>query len=90
MAEAAEGREAVAELLVGLLARLCGRQDLKALGMILPAYLSDLGSEQDRDRLRTALHMVHAARWLMAEEQQALGEAIVLLGEGASASVMRG
>ncbi|WP_206504657.1 hypothetical protein [Streptomyces chrestomyceticus] len=88
--EAAGGRRAEGALLAGLLARLCEQQDLRALGMILPAYLSDLGSEQDRDRLRSVLHMVHAARWLMAEEQQTLGEAIALLGEGAGASVAGG
>ncbi|MEU7184727.1 hypothetical protein [Streptomyces sp. NPDC045369] len=90
-AEGAEGSVSVAGAtgasLVGLPARLCEQQDLRTLGMILPAYLSDLGSEQDRDRLRSVLHMVHAARWLMAEEQRALGETIALLGEEADASV---
>ncbi|MEU7158051.1 hypothetical protein [Streptomyces chrestomyceticus] len=90
VAEAAGGRKAEGALLAGLLARLCEQQDLRALGMILPAYLSDLGSQQDRDRLRSALHMVHAARWLMAEEQQTLGEAIALLGEEAGAPVAGG
>ncbi|GCD44379.1 hypothetical protein [Streptomyces paromomycinus] len=99
-AESAEGPVSVAGvsrsvgavnvLLAGLLARFCERRELRALGMILPAYLSDLGSEQDRDRLRSALCMVHAARWLMAEEQQALGETIALLGEEAGTSVAGG
>ncbi|MEV5593454.1 hypothetical protein [Streptomyces sp. NPDC052496] len=68
-------------LLADLLARFCVRQDLKALGLILPPYLGDLGSAQDRDRLRSALHMVHAARWLPAAEQEVLEEAIAALGE---------
>ncbi|MFH8344916.1 hypothetical protein [Streptomyces sp. NPDC018045] len=81
--EAPHDRNAVGAaggLLADLLARLCARKDLKALGLILPAYLGNLGAEQDRERLRSALHMVHAARWLPAEEQKLLGKAIAKLG----------
>ncbi|MER6048494.1 hypothetical protein ABT168_13710 [Streptomyces sp. NPDC001793] len=64
-----------------LFGRWCERGDLKALGLTLPAYLGCLGTDEDRLRLRSALHMVHAARWLPAEEQslleQALGAAAV-------------
>ncbi|MFF7359365.1 hypothetical protein [Streptomyces sp. NPDC008125] len=63
-------------LLSALLAGFCARGDLKALGLILPAHLADLGTEEDRVRLTTALHMVHAARWLPEDEQQLLGRAI--------------
>ena len=66
----------VDDLLPDLLARLCARADLKALGLILPAYLGDLGTDADRVRLATALHMVHAARWLPDGDQAALGQAI--------------
>lgn len=62
--------------LTGLLAGFCERGDHRALGLVLPAYLGDLGTEDDRLRLATALHMVHAARWLPEDEQRALGEAI--------------
>ncbi|MFV0128918.1 hypothetical protein ACLGI4_14560 [Streptomyces sp. HMX112] len=52
----------------GLLAKLCSgfraRADLKALGLVLPAYLGDLGTDEDLAQLSTALHMVHAGRWL--------------------------
>ncbi|MCK7623353.1 hypothetical protein MUU72_09635 [Streptomyces sp. RS10V-4] len=65
-----------AGLLRELFARWCARGDLKALGLTLPAYLGYLGTDEDRVRLRSALHMVHAARWLPEEEQAALGEAI--------------
>lgn len=59
-----------------LLTRLCARQDLRALGLVLPAYLGDLGTEEDRTRLATALHTLHATRWLPEEEQDALGRVI--------------
>ncbi|WP_030665480.1 hypothetical protein [Streptomyces rimosus] len=74
--------ESPTDVLPGLLARLCARNDLKALGMVLPAYLGDLGTAEDRARLRSALHMVHAARWLPVEDQAALGTAIAVLAEG--------
>ncbi|KUL34081.1 hypothetical protein ADL22_31370 [Streptomyces sp. NRRL F-4489] len=63
-------------LLRGLFARWCERGDLKALGLTLPAYLGNLDTDEDRVRLRSALHMVHAARWLPEEEQTALEKAI--------------
>ncbi len=59
-----------------LVARWCARADLKALGLTLPAYLGYLGTEADRVRLRSALHMVHAARWLPTDEQTELGAVI--------------
>ncbi|MFH9420244.1 hypothetical protein [Streptomyces sp. NPDC017529] len=77
----APGNRGAVELLAGLLTKLCARAELKALGLILPAYLGDLGTEEDRERLRTTLHMVHAARWLSAPEQAVLGEAIAALTE---------
>ncbi|GAA4907591.1 tetratricopeptide (TPR) repeat protein [Nonomuraea thailandensis] len=52
-----------------LLGRLCERADLKALALILPACLADLGTGEDGTRLATALHMLHAARWLLEDEQ---------------------
>ncbi|MYT32426.1 MULTISPECIES: hypothetical protein [unclassified Streptomyces] len=59
-----------------LFARWCERGDLKALGLTLPAYLGYLGTDEDRLRLRSALHMVHAARWLSADEQSLLEKAL--------------
>lgn len=74
------GRRAVDEGVDGrvreLLARWCARADFRALGLTLPAYLGYLGTDEDRLRLRTALHSVHAARWLPEDEQTALGEVI--------------
>ncbi|MEE1756523.1 tetratricopeptide repeat protein [Streptomyces sp. SP18CS02] len=62
--------------LTGLLERLCARADLKALALILPAHLADLGTDEDRTRLSTALHMVHAARFLPEDEQATLSRVI--------------
>ncbi|MEU9118656.1 hypothetical protein AB0C96_02135 [Streptomyces sp. NPDC048506] len=59
-----------------LLSRWCARSELKALGLTLPAYLGYLGTDEDRMRLRAALHMVHAARWLPEDEQAELGALI--------------
>ncbi|MFF7650351.1 hypothetical protein ACFZCY_10905 [Streptomyces sp. NPDC007983] len=67
------GRDAELE---ALLHRLCARGELRALGVILPPYLGDLGTEEDRERLVTALRMVHVARWLADGEQDALGAII--------------
>ncbi|MFE7312600.1 hypothetical protein ACFU7T_05730 [Streptomyces sp. NPDC057555] len=78
--EAAAARGGVREEAEGplreLFARWCGRGDLKALGLTLPAYLGFLGTDEDRVRLRSALHMVHAARWLPDDEQTVLEEAM--------------
>ncbi|MGW2006712.1 hypothetical protein [Streptomyces nigrescens] len=59
-----------------LVSRWCARGELMALGLALPAYLGYLGTAADRVRLRSALHMVHAARRLPADEQAELGAVI--------------
>ncbi|AWN28358.1 hypothetical protein [Streptomyces sp. NEAU-S7GS2] len=59
-----------------LVSRWCARGELMALGLVLPAYLGYLGTAADRVRLRSALHMVHAARRLPADEQAELGAVI--------------
>jgi hypothetical protein len=70
--------------LADLLARLCARTDLTALGLLLPAYLGDLGTPEDHARLLTALHMVHAGRSLPDEEQAILRSAISRLSANAT------
>nr|WP_218888972.1 hypothetical protein [Saccharopolyspora hordei] len=67
------------DLLDELIARFCDRRDLTALAVVLPARLGDLGTEDDRTRLRTALHMLHAARRLPDDEQDVLRRAIAAL-----------
>jgi tetratricopeptide (TPR) repeat protein len=72
-------RRSAQGLLTDLMSALCARGDLKALALILPAHLGDLGTEDDRLRLTTALHMVHAGRWLPDAEQHVLRQAISAL-----------
>ncbi|MGW7415527.1 hypothetical protein [Streptomyces sp. NPDC054863] len=65
----------------------CGRAELKALGLVLPAHLGNLGTAADRERLVLVLRMVHAGRWLPEGEQALLERAIrVLEPEGHQAS----
>lgn len=59
-----------------LVARLCARADLKALGLLLPAHLGNLGTAEDWTRLLTAAQMVHASRSLPDEDQELLGRAL--------------
>ncbi|MGW1682664.1 hypothetical protein [Saccharopolyspora sp. NPDC002376] len=67
------------ELLDDLIAKFCERRDMKALAIVLPARLGDLGTDDDRMRLRTALHMLHASRSLPNTEQDSLSRAITAL-----------
>ncbi|GII90831.1 hypothetical protein [Sinosporangium siamense] len=67
-----------------MFAGFCARGDLKALGLTLPAYLADLGTDDDLVRLTTALHMVHAGRWSPEGEQRVLGAAIGTLSGAAT------
>ncbi|NJP88484.1 hypothetical protein HCN51_03265 [Nonomuraea sp. FMUSA5-5] len=52
---------------------------LKALALVLPAYLTDLGTREDGTWLAAALHMVHAARCLPEDDRRTFGTAIGLL-----------
>ncbi|WP_078888068.1 hypothetical protein [Streptomyces sp. NRRL S-118] len=63
-------------LIDGLVSGWCARADLRALALVLPARLGDLGTEEDRIRLVAALHLVHAGRWLPRGEQEDLGRAV--------------
>lgn len=67
------------DLLKDLLAMFCARGDFKALGLILPVCLGDLGTEEDHLRLLTALRMIHAARWLPDDEQRLLARVLASL-----------
>ncbi|MFI0977981.1 hypothetical protein ACH4SP_13400 [Streptomyces sp. NPDC021093] len=54
----------------------CARAELKALGLVLPAHLGNLGTAADRERLVLVLRMVHAGRWLPEGEQVLLERAM--------------
>jgi hypothetical protein len=69
--------------LAELMSRLCARADLTALGLLLPPFLGDLGTQADRTALLTALHMVHVDRALPADEQEVLRRAISELTDDA-------
>ncbi|MFR9723505.1 hypothetical protein ACL02R_09050 [Streptomyces sp. MS19] len=68
------GRDALG----ALLASLCARADLKALAVLLPAYVGDLGTEEDRTRLTTALHLLHAGRSLPDADQATASRALAV------------
>lgn len=59
----------VPRVLEELLDRLCDKRELKALGLILPAFLGDLGTDEDKLTLVTSLTMLHAGRTLPDQEQ---------------------
>lgn len=73
-----DATQAGADALAELVARLCSRADLIALGLLLPPYLGDLGTAEDRTALLTALRAVHADQSLpddeMAFVRRAIGE----------------
>ncbi|MFD8491764.1 hypothetical protein [Amycolatopsis sp. NPDC059657] len=75
----ATGEPAPDGALAELLAKLCARADLTALGLLLPSYLGDLGTAEDHAKLLTAVHMVHASRSLPEDEQALLRQAIAEL-----------
>jgi tetratricopeptide (TPR) repeat protein len=54
----------------------CERKELKPLSMILPAYVGNLGTENDRNKLLSAFSYLSAMRCLSEEEQRTV-EAIV-------------
>ncbi|NYI06730.1 hypothetical protein [Allostreptomyces psammosilenae] len=64
------------ETLRDLLNALCARADLLSLCLLLPAYVGDLGGQEDLARLDTAMRRLHATRRLPDEEQAALTRAI--------------
>lgn len=60
-----------------LIDKWCERKDLKPLSFILPAYVGNLGSEIDKEKLRSALSYLSAATCLNEEEQQIVDDLIM-------------
>lgn len=66
------GRPQGDPLLETLVNAWCERRELKPLSLLLPAYLSHLGTEADLARLTSALSYLSATRCLPPEEQQVI------------------
>lgn len=65
------------ETLDSLIDKWCERKDLKPLSFILPAYVGNLGSAIDKEKLRSALSYLGAAKCLNKEEQQKVEDLII-------------
>ena len=61
---------------IQLINNWCERKELKPLAMILPAYVGNLGTENDRNKLLSAFSYLSAMRCL-TEEEQGVVEAII-------------
>ncbi|HEY8931670.1 MAG TPA: hypothetical protein VIM55_20880 [Mucilaginibacter sp.] len=57
----------------------CERRELKPLSLLLPAYLQNLGTESDINKLITALSYISASKCLNADDQQRVDELVVAL-----------
>ncbi|ASR35153.1 hypothetical protein BAY61_09345 [Prauserella marina] len=57
----------------------CDRRELRALCLVLPSYYGVLGAGDDRERLATAVRMLHAERRLPRHEQAILGDVLATL-----------
>ena len=72
-----------------LLEKLCQRTALKPLGLLLPAYLGNLGTTEDQTKLLTAAQMLHASRSLPPDEQELLARTITTLTATLAATVQK-
>lgn len=57
----------------------CERKALRPLSMILPAYMGNLGTESDRNKLLSAFSYLSATRCLSVDEQSTVEEIIATL-----------
>lgn len=64
-----------------LIDRWCSRKDLRPLAQVLPAYISNLGTGHDSNKLISALSLLSATRCLPADEQQKIDELIKSLSK---------
>lgn len=62
-----------------LVGKWCERKELRPLSLILPAYIGNLGTENDISKLISALSYLSAIRCLNEEEQGIVGGVIVKL-----------
>jgi len=62
-----------------LIDKWCRRKDLRPLAQVLPAYISNLGNDGDRNKLISALSFLSAMRCLPEDEQLKIDEVIIEL-----------
>jgi len=62
----------------------CERRELKPLAMILPAYIGNLGTENDRAKLLSAFSYLSAMRCLSEKEQRTVAAIIAKLSADVS------
>ncbi len=67
------------ERLAQLLESLCERKDLRSLALLLPAFVGNLGTPSDHERLAQAAQQLHAEQRLSPQEQEALRHAVAAL-----------
>lgn len=53
-----------------LINKWCEDKNLRALSFILPAYIGNMGTENDINKLISALSYLSATQWLKEEEQK--------------------
>jgi tetratricopeptide (TPR) repeat protein len=58
------------EMIDKLIDGWCERKELRPLSIVLPAYLGNLGTEEDMNKLISALSYLNATKCLIASEQQ--------------------
>jgi tetratricopeptide (TPR) repeat protein len=69
------------DILDSLVSKWCERKDLRPLSLALPAYISNLGTENDINKLISALSYLSATRCLNEEEQYDIDNLIVQLSK---------
>ncbi len=63
-------------ILDGLISKWCEHRELRPLSLILPAYIANLGTENDINKLISALSYLSATRCLNGEEQDIVEELV--------------
>ncbi|MGZ3874393.1 MAG: hypothetical protein ACXVJD_15840 [Mucilaginibacter sp.] len=59
-----------------LIDKWCRHTDLRPLSLVLPAYVGNLGTENDKNKLNSALSYLSATRCLDADEQRTIDQLI--------------
>jgi tetratricopeptide (TPR) repeat protein len=67
------------EIVNALIDKWCGQRELRPLSLILPAYIGNLGTEHDIDRLISAISYLSATRCLNEVDQGAVDDLITAL-----------